>query len=159
MALDNHETPENTEGFQVFSKFRPGMSWKPRLFKAWTALAFTALGCLPSTLWSDPHRLSDQEGSMFHVVDANGVHVFTQVDPREDGFTGPVDADVTLEELTDNSSATTDNQTFPLPALGRSRSDPRRFRVFPEVADCQKAGFAAVGPRWENCARWSDHRV
>jgi hypothetical protein len=96
---------------------------------------------------------------MFHVIDPEtGCHVFTETDPREDDFVGPVDCDVILDDL--DSSVIGEGQEFPTSSyLGRSNEDHRRFRVFGSHEDCTKAGFHPLC-RWEEQSyeRWSDYK-
>jgi hypothetical protein len=79
---------------------------------------------------------------MFHVVDPETKdHVFTEEDPREDGFVELVDCDITLDEF---DGVVGEGHEYPRPHLGRSNEDHRLFRVFRSLADCTRAGFVPL---------------
>jgi hypothetical protein len=94
---------------------------------------------------------------VFHFIDPKTqAHVFTRIDPREDGFGGPVEGDVTLVEV--GEIAVREGETDPIPCLGRSRENPRLYRVFGSASERQAAGFQNLGVFFVIRERWSDIR-
>jgi hypothetical protein len=92
---------------------------------------------------------------MFYVFDSvTNSHVFTVIDPLTDGYDGPKETDVTLDEVFDMTVK--DGERYPEPFLGRSKEDPRFFRVFRNRSECVASNFQPLALNWENCLWWSD---
>jgi hypothetical protein len=70
--------------------------------------------------------------------------IFTYTDPRADGFTGDVEAGVTLEEA-DDVHHWPDGADSPGVCLGVSPDDPKVFKVFKYDRDRRNAGYESVG--------------
>jgi hypothetical protein len=71
--------------------------------------------------------------------------VLTSADPREDGFSGPVDEDVVLENDFQQIPLTVDlGATTPAIVLGASRNDSKRFRFFGSEDERKRNGYLSV---------------
>jgi hypothetical protein len=84
-------------------------------------------------------------------------YVFTEEDPRQDGFTGPVQEGVELEFTREDPGAA--GVTAPAPCLGVSQTDGRRYRVFPYRSDCRRAGYNALSERYAVHATWAEYQA
>lgn len=93
---------------------------------------------------------------MYLVVEPiTNVYVFTEEDPRSDGYDGPVESNVKLEE-SDTISDDSVNSTTAVPCVGQSPTDTKLFRVFPSKKDCRHAGFKAVATVYCQYKRWGE---
>ena len=82
---------------------------------------------------------------MFHIFDdQNSQHVFTNDDPRDDGFTGPVETDVFLEIPGDLKQWPTGTRR-PEPVLAISPTNQKDYKVFKHDDNAKSAGFRIVG--------------
>jgi hypothetical protein len=87
---------------------------------------------------------------------ARPVSVFLARDPRNDGYRFPVEA-VLLETLPASNRAGGSGTATARPGLGRSTSDPQRYREFASRKAMGRAGFTPVGP-YRVCDSWDDYR-
>ena len=93
---------------------------------------------------------------MYLVVEPlSNIYVFTEEDPRNDGYDGPLEADVTLEEADDDDDDSV-NSTTAVPCIGQSKSDSKHYRVFPSKKDCRKAGFESVATVYCKYQSWGE---
>lgn len=84
---------------------------------------------------------------MFLVVDRRlgmDYYVFTQLDPRTDGYRGAVTEDVSLEFDMNAIHRWPDGEPRPSPRLGRDPSNPRHYRVFKFPHELEAARFEFV---------------
>ena len=72
--------------------------------------------------------------------------VFSDSDPRDDGFSGTVEPDVEFQDTDDFDFQ--DGAPTPDHVLCVSRSNPKSYRVFKYAADAQKQGFSVIGSRF-----------
>ncbi|MEX0711697.1 MAG: hypothetical protein WD278_05070 [Pirellulales bacterium] len=85
--------------------------------------------------------------------------VFTEGDPRDDGFEGPIKPNVTLDRPQDDQPqlghpAVADDQR----CLGVSNQDESRYRVFDSLDECENADFRFVSA-WQGHVyeSWDDY--
>ena len=71
-------------------------------------------------------------------------YVFTQLDPRTDGYRGDVTEDVNLEFDMNAIHRWPDGEPRPSPRLGRDPSNPRHYRVFKFPHELEAARFEFV---------------
>lgn len=94
--------------------------------------------------------------NMYLVIDPiTGFHIFLEQDPRGDGYDGPVEQDVKLEEADAMVSASQD-ATAAIPCLGRSPQDDRHYRVFESMKQCRQAGFEPCGTVYAKYQTWRE---
>ena len=85
---------------------------------------------------------------MFVAHDAKlDYFVFTDTDPREDGFEGFVEVDVSIQERPGHHDWPL-GAAQPRPVLGVSTSDPKAYRVFSSEQECRQEGFRVLGMNW-----------
>jgi len=95
---------------------------------------------------------------VFLVKDAE-TYVFTNRDPREDGFDGKVQEGVTIEILRDLHQWP-EGAAGPEPCLGASGLNESCYKVFKYPQECQKAGFRSLGFNIPQVyERWSEYRA
>jgi len=82
--------------------------------------------------------------------------VFTEVDPREDGFTGEMIEGVSFEQSEDIFHWP-DGHRDPEPCVGQEPTNDKRYKVFKYPRDLQKAGFHLVSATFGTYERWSDY--
>jgi hypothetical protein len=82
--------------------------------------------------------------------------VFTEVDPREDGFTGSVTEDVFLD-VPEGLFLWPDGHGGPEPCVGQDPTDANRYKVFKYSRDLQKAGYRPVSATFDVYERWSEY--
>jgi hypothetical protein len=84
--------------------------------------------------------------------------VFTQVDPRGDGYAGDVTAGVTLDYDMNAVHDWPHGQPVPNPQIGRDPADPKHYKVFKFPEELRAAGFEFVHARTPFVARcgWRD---
>ncbi len=93
---------------------------------------------------------------MFLVVDpTTQFYVFTDKDPRDDGFHGDVREDVRLDEIGTVADMSLD-ATVADPCVGRSPSDPNHFKVFLSAKDCRAEGFECVAQVYGHYESWRE---
>lgn len=93
---------------------------------------------------------------MFLVVEPlSNIYVFTEEDPRNDGYDGPLESDVKLDELATINDESV-NSTTAVPCVGQSPSDPKHFRVFKSLKDCRQAGFQSVATIYCRHQSWGE---
>lgn len=87
-------------------------------------------------------------------------YVFTQTDPRAEGYRGDVVENVALEYDMNDIHSWSDGETRPEPCLGRDPTDENRYKVFKFPADLQAAGFELVhsSPPFVTFS-WPDYRT
>ena len=86
-------------------------------------------------------------------------YVFTQVDPRSEGYKGDVIEDVTLKYNEEKIHLWLDGEPCPDPQLGRDRRNPKLFKVFKFPNELNEAGFEFVHNNAPFVAySWSDYR-
>lgn len=84
---------------------------------------------------------------MFLVEDQRpGIHnfVFTQLDPRLDGFKGPVIEGVSLDYDILSITSWPDGRPSPQPQLGRDPANPKHYKVFKYPKELHDLGFEFV---------------
>ncbi len=98
---------------------------------------------------------------MFHVEDRrHGIfQVFTVADPRKDGYLGTdleegVDLDYNKQTV---HGWPYDGSAPPEACLGRSRQNPKQYKVFKYGRDLQAAGFDSVPGMPVDFGSWSDY--
>lgn len=93
---------------------------------------------------------------MYLVVEPlTQIFVFTEDDPRNDGYEGPLEPDVTLNEsktLQDGDC----NATTADPCVGRSLDDLTHYAVFPSNKECRHSGFEPVASLYAKYKSWSE---
>jgi len=93
---------------------------------------------------------------MYLVVEPlTQIYVFTEQDPRDDGYVGRVELDVTLSEsgtLNDSDCGA----TTAVPCLGRSPKDLSHYAVFLSNKECRQAGFEPVATLYAKCKSWGE---
>lgn len=99
---------------------------------------------------------------MFLIEDRRpGLHnfIFTQMDPRRDGYSGNVINDVTLEYDLNSIHAWPDGEPFPEPKLGRDPAKPKHYKVFKSSQELQSAGYQFVNDHTPVVVySWRDYR-
>ncbi len=96
---------------------------------------------------------------MYLVVDPmTRFFVFTEADPRTDGFAGPVEPDVQLDEL-ETLTDRGEHATAAVPCLGRSIENQKHYKVFESTKDCRKSGFDPVGSIYGKFQCWSEYQT
>jgi hypothetical protein len=94
---------------------------------------------------------------MFLVFDnETSQHVFINSDPRDDGFTGDVITDVTLD-VPDDLTEWPDGARCPEPALAVSPTDPTDYRLFKYDTEAKSAGFRVIGSRPVTASSYAVH--
>ena len=95
---------------------------------------------------------------MFLVVDPiTRFHIFTDKDPRDDGFQGAVVADVRLDDK-ETLLARSQDATTAVPCLGRSAEDEKHYRVFTCMKDCRSVGFDPIATVYATYETWSEYQ-
>lgn len=93
---------------------------------------------------------------MFLVIEPmTHFYVFTDEDPRNDGYDGPVEQDVRLDE-SGTIGGRSANATAAVPCLGQDPSDPRHFKVFECTKDCRRDGFSPVASVYGKYQSWRE---
>ena len=93
---------------------------------------------------------------MYLVVDPiTNFYIFTEKDPREDGFDGPVEQDVQLDDSGTIRGRSVDSTTA-VPCLGRSPTDDKFYRVFACMKDCRNRGFEPIAGVYAKFESWSE---
>ncbi len=104
----------------------------------------------------------DQVATMFLAKDRRfGVeqYVFTQIDPRKDGFEGEVTDGVELDYESGDIYSWPDGEDRPNLVLGRDPVNPKHYKVFKYPKSLQKSGFDRVHFNAPLIAHdWSDYR-
>lgn len=96
---------------------------------------------------------------MFLSVDpVTRFHVFTEQDPRQDGFDGDVEQGVRLDEIQTLDNPALD-ATLGDPCLGRSPTDDKHFRVFLSVKDCRAEGFQYIAQIYGKYESWREFQA
>ena len=96
---------------------------------------------------------------MFLVIDpTTQFYVFTEKDPREDGFEGLVQSDICLDESGTLSGRSLDSTTA-VPCLGRSSTNAKHYSVFQCMKDCRAAGFEAVALVYGKYESWREFQA
>lgn len=83
--------------------------------------------------------------------------VFTEIDPREDGFEGTPVEGVTLEQDLLENQNWPDGAEAPTPSLGRDPKNPKHYKEFKYPRELQAAGFTPLSGRAMLFRRWSDY--
>jgi len=84
---------------------------------------------------------------MFLILDPDlQYHVLTDADPRDDGFTGSVESEVTF--LDNDDFEWPDGAVGPDHVLCVSLTDPKSYRVFKYSKDARPSGFRVIGPNY-----------
>ena len=92
----------------------------------------------------------------FLIVDRpTRTYVFTEHDPREEGYSGDVKDDVSLVEEFPEILDWPDGVP-PDRCLGVSHEDEADYRVFPSPIDCRSAGFEPLAARYWTGESWHD---
>ena len=90
------------------------------------------------------------------IVDQpRGTYVFTNEDPRREGFPGPVEEDVSLVEEFPEILHWPEGRR-PEQWLGVSQKDHGEYRVFPSPQDCTSAGFRPLTTRYWTGNSWQE---
>jgi hypothetical protein len=88
----------------------------------------------------------------FLVVDRpKNTYVFTDDDPREEGYSGQIEEDVSLVEEFPEILEWPGGRP-PDRCLGVSHRDETDYRVFPSPIDCRSAGYEPLAARY-----WTGH--
>jgi len=91
---------------------------------------------------------------MYLVIDpTTRFYIFTDQDPRNDGYDGSVRQDVRLDE-SDTLNALSNDSTAAVPCLGCSPSDEKHFRVFESFKQCRLSGFEPCGNVYAKYQSW-----
>lgn len=93
---------------------------------------------------------------MYLVVEPlSNIYIFTEEDPRNDGYHGPLESNVKLEDVgtLDDESV---NSTTAVPCVGQSPQNPKHFRVFQSKKDCRLAGFESVATVYCKYQSWGE---
>ena len=86
-------------------------------------------------------------------------YVFTQTDPRAEGYKGEVIEGVTLEYDMNDIHSWPDGQPSPKPQLGRDPKNAKRYKVFKFPDQLKDAGFEYIHFNTPFFAySWSDYR-
>src|SRR5262245_35258029 len=92
---------------------------------------------------------------MFRVHDREkNFQVFTQKDPREDGYVGEVEADATLDYSQD-VYVQRDGEDRPRQVIGLIA--PRAYKVFKYDRERQQSGAQLIPGMIRVCYSWADH--
>jgi len=83
--------------------------------------------------------------------------VFTQRDPRTEGYVGELECDVTLEYDMPAVHAWPDGAVAPEPCLGRAPDDLKHYRVFRCPRDCLAAGHELLPGTTLLFGTWSEY--
>jgi hypothetical protein len=79
-------------------------------------------------------------------------------DPRSDGFKGPIEVNISYEEV-EHLHAWPDGTARATPFLGQSKTNPKHYVAFRGKKDCVKAGFEPLGEHFVHAVmRWSEWR-
>lgn len=81
--------------------------------------------------------------------------VFTQTDPREDGYAGEVEEGVTLDDAADYSWP--EGSERPMHLVGRDPARPNHYRVFKFHHELEAAGYEQVAGTAITPGRWSSY--
>ena len=93
---------------------------------------------------------------MYLVVEPlTQIYVFTEKDPRNDGYDGPVEEDIQLNEKATFGDANSDS-TMAVPCVGRSPDDPKVYTVFSSNKECRHAGFEPVATVYARYESWGE---
>ena len=93
---------------------------------------------------------------MYLVVEpATQIFVFTEEDPRNDGYEGPLEKGVTLND-SGNLRDADSNATTAVPCVGRSPDDFRHYAVFPSKKECRQSGFQPVATVYAKYKSWNE---
>lgn len=93
---------------------------------------------------------------MYLVVEPlTQIYIFTEEDPRQDGYDGPLEQDVRLDETRTVGDATSDS-TVAVPCVGRSPHDPKQYAVFQCNKDCRHSGFEPVATVYAKYQHWGE---
>lgn len=96
---------------------------------------------------------------MYLVVEPlTQIYIFTEEDPREDGYDGPLEQDVRLDEARTLGDSASDS-TVAVPCVGRSPDDPKQFAVFQSNKDCRQSGFRPVATIYAKYRSWREFEV
>jgi len=97
---------------------------------------------------------------MFHIFDNRpgcNQHVFTDQDPRDDGYLGEVDENCKIE-TPENLFAHPYGAKRPNPTiLAVSQNNSKCFREFASAEEAQRAGFEVLSGYPGIFPRWSDY--
>jgi hypothetical protein len=86
-------------------------------------------------------------------------YVFTQADPRHDGYKGEVIEGVTLDYNMNEIHFWQEGQSRPEPQIGADPSNSKHYKVFKSPAELQAAGFVLVHTNRPFVAySWSEYR-
>jgi hypothetical protein len=97
-----------------------------------------------------------EDAAMYLVVDPlTQFYIFTEIDPREDGYEGPVETDVRLDGIGTWEEAT-GTATTAVPCLGHSPDNAKHFRVFYSMRECRQAGFVPTSSVYGKYRTWHE---
>jgi hypothetical protein len=83
--------------------------------------------------------------------------VFTQKDPREDGFNGEVETDVSLDYRQDELHRIVGDEDTPEIVIGLSDLGPKAYKVFKYNRDRERAGYRRIEGQPVVCFSWADY--
>lgn len=94
---------------------------------------------------------------MFHVyVSDKSHHVFTEQDPRLDGYAGKVDENVTVAPPL-SGHWPEGGMRPPIPVIARLDGERLEFREFTSEAEAKREGYEVVSGLGVRFRRWQDY--
>lgn len=94
-----------------------------------------------------------------YLVWDDEIAVFTDSDPRLEGYKGRVEEGVTLETEALGDSRWNDGEARPVSILGVLRSDPKRYKVFRDAESPRREGYTVIEGTPCPVDSWSRYRA